>query len=360
MAEQDKASKTEEPTAKKQKESQEEGNFAKAQEIQVAMGLAASFALLLFYAEKIGFVMRDTMTSMFNSVGSIEINSDLAIAVAREGTLGLVGLVSPILIGAALTSILAGGIQSGFKPTPKAIKMKGSKLNPIKNFTQKFGPSAWVRFGVDFLKFAAIGGVIAVGVNRATKNPIFFTRVEPTAIAGFIFETTLLLLSLLIVAMGLIAAGHFAYQKQKVWRDMFMTRQEVKDEHKSQEGDPLVKMARRQLARKLMERQMFAAIPQADVVVTNPTHYAIALKYDRTTDAAPMILAKGRNLIAERIKQIARENKVPVMENKPAARALYKLGKTGQPIPREMYKVVAEILAFVYRTYRRHRFNVKA
>ena len=155
------------------------------------------------------------------------------------------------------------------------------------------------------------------------------------------------------MAIGLIALINFLYQKQKVHGDLKMTRTEVKDETKQQEGDHTVKSARRQLAARLMERQMFAAIPGADVVVTNPTHYAVALRYDRDVDSAPMVLAKGRNLIAQNIKRIAREHSVPIVENKPAAQALYKIGQTGQPIPPQMYKIVAEVLAYVYRTHRK-------
>jgi flagellar biosynthetic protein FlhB len=160
--------------------------------------------------------------------------------------------------------------------------------------------------------------------------------------------------SLLIVAMGLLAIVNYTYQRFKVGEDLKMSKQELKDEHKQAEGDPMIKSARRQMARQLVERQMFAAVPDADMVVTNPTHYAVALRYDRGREDAPVVLAKGKNLIAQRIKALARENGVPVIENKPVARGLYKLGKPGQPIPPQMYQVVAQVLAYVYRTHRRY------
>lgn len=261
-------------------------------------------------------------------------------------------LILPVCVAAVVASILAGGLQSGFRLSPKALGVKGNRLNPVSGFKQKYGKSAYVKSGFDFLKLLSIAGVIAFGVYRVTRHPIFFTEVEPKEIAVFIFETTLLLFGLLVLALGFIGVLHFLYKKQKLLSDLRMTKREVKDEMKQQEGDPLVKNARRQLARRLMERQMFQAIPGADVVVTNPTHYAVALRYDRKRDAAPVLLAKGQNLIAQRIKEIARKHAIPVVENKPVAQSLYKLGQPGKPIPRETYQVVAKVLAYVYRTHR--------
>ena len=138
-----------------------------------------------------------------------------------------------------------------------------------------------------------------------------------------------------------------------------MTKQEVKEENRSSEGDPHVRAARRQMARRLMQRQMLGAVPTADVVVTNPTHYAVALKYDRGTDKAPVVLAKGERLFAKRIKDLAGDHRVPMVENKPVARMLFKYGRVGQPIPTELYQAVADILAFVYRTHRLYFYDLK-
>ena len=153
--------------------------------------------------------------------------------------------------------------------------------------------------------------------------------------------------------MACIAAINFLYQKYKTGENLKMSRQDVKDENKQAEGDPMIKSARRQMARQLIERQMFAAVPDADLVVTNPTHFAVALRYDRDQDQAPVVLAKGKNLIAQKIKKLARGHGIPVIENKPVARALYKFGKPGQAVPNQMFRVVAEVLAYVYKNNRR-------
>lgn len=350
--EQDKSSKTEQPTGKKLDEARKSGNFARAEEVQVVFGLMAAFVVLFFYAQEIGSSLAMTMQGILGNLGEFPFNRTMAIVTGRDGLGAMLFLISPVCAAGVLASVLAGGLQSGFRLSPKVLQFKGKKLNPVNGFKEKYGKQAYVKFCLDLLKLLAIGGVITFGVYRVTQHPIFYTRIEILDIGRFILEATLYILALLILAMGLIALIHFLYQKQKVHSDLMMTRQEVKDETKQQEGDQTVKSARRQLAHRLMERQMFAAIPGADVVVTNPTHYAVALRYNRSVDSAPMVLAKGRNLIAQKIKGIAREHKVPIVENKPAAQALYKIGQTGKPIPPQMYKIVAEVLAYVYRTHR--------
>lgn len=349
---QDKASKTEEPTHKRIEKAREEGNFAKAEEIQVVFGLVAAFGVILFYSREAGMALAHTMKGVLGGLSQFSLNPDHVVMTIRNGMGEMLFLVVPVLSAAVVASVIAGGLQSGFRLSPKALGFKGSKINPMKGFQQKYGKQALVKFWLDLLKLVAVAGVIAFGVFRVTRHPIFHTRIEVIDIGSFIFETTLYLIALLILAMGMIAVIHFLYQKQKVHTDMMMSRQEVKDEHKQQEGDPQVKSARRQMARRLAEKQMFQAIPGADVVITNPTHYAVALRYDRNQDAAPVVLAKGRNLIAQRIKQIAREAGVPIVENKPAAQTLFKIGTVGKAIPPQLYKVVAEVLAYVYRTNR--------
>lgn len=351
--EQDKSSKTEEPTSKRLEEAYKEGNFAKAEEIQVVFALAAGFIIVLFYLREVGLQLARFMQGVFGNLSHFPLNVPMVVATGRDGIGQILLLVAPVAGAAVIAGILAGGLQSGFKLSPKAIALKGSKLNPINGFKQRFGKQVFVKFALDLLKLLAIAGVIAYGIRRVTRHPIFHTRIEVIQIGSFIFETTLYLVAILIVAMTAIAVIHFLYQKHKVHQELMMTRQEVMDERKQQEGDPLVKSAQKRMALRLVQRQMFEAIPGADVVITNPTHYAVALRYDRTQDSAPVLLAKGRNLIAEKIKRIAGGHGIPIVENKPAAQALYKIGQVGKPIPQQLYQVVAEVLAYVYRAHRR-------
>lgn len=350
--EQDKSSKTEEPTSKRVNEAFKEGRFAQAPEIAVVFGLVASFVLILFLGAKIGYKLAVFMSTLLGGLGDYVLKPDMVVMNARGTVYAAAGLLAPIMLTVVVFSILAGGLQSGFKLTPKVLKFRPEKLNPVTGFKQKFGKEALVKFGIDLLKMLVIGGIILFGIVRVTWDPIFHTRIDAIQVASFIMETTLYLLSLLIGALGAIALINYLYQRYKIHESLKMTKQEVKDEHKQQEGDPMVKNARRQMARAIAQRQMFEAVPNADVIVTNPTHYAIALRYDRLQDAAPMVLAKGKNLIAQRIKEIGRQNGVPIVENKPLARGLFKIAKAGQPIPQEFFKVVAEVLAYVYRSHR--------
>ena len=195
--------------------------------------------------------------------------------------------------------------------------------------------------------------------SGSSSDPIFSSEVEVHLLGNFIYETTLLLLFRFSLALGGVAAVNYLYQHFKVNTDLMMSKQEVKEEMRSAEGDPLIRSMRRQMARRLLQKQMLAAIPTADVVITNPTHFAIALKYERGVDQAPIVLAKGENIFAQRIKAIAAANDVPMVENRPVARMLFKFGKVGEVIPAQLYHAVAEILGFVYRTHRYYFHELK-
>jgi len=196
--------------------------------------------------------------------------------------------------------------------------------------------------------------------RRLVADPLFHAPMEVAYLARFLSHATAQFLSWICGAMVIIATASFSYQHHKTEKDLRMTKQEVKDEMRQQEGDPMVKGHRRRLARRLMQRQMLEAVPNADVVVTNPTHFAVALKYERGKDAAPVVLAKGEGRFALRIKALAQENGVPTIENKPLARMLYKIGTVGEAVPAEVYQAVAAILAFVYRTHRYYFYTLRA
>lgn len=354
MPDEDKSSKTEEATPKRREKAFEEGNFPKAEEIQVAFGMAAAFLAVLFVMTGASQKMAVFAQHIFGNLATYQLEIDLVASRSRSIASGILHSILPAMLLSVVFAIAAGGIQTGFRLTPKVAEFKPDKLDPIKGFKNKYGTQALVKFGIDLLKFVTIALVVLLGVRKVVNHEIFSTKVEPYHVLTFIWSSTLYMATLLIVAMGLLAAVNYLYQRYKNNEDLKMSKQELKDEHKQSEGDPMVKNARRQMARQLVERQMFAAVPDADMVVTNPTHYAVALRYDRGREDAPVVLAKGKNLIAEKIKKLARENGVPIIENKPVARGLYKLGKPGQAIPPQMYQVVAEVLAFVYRTHRRY------
>jgi flagellar biosynthetic protein FlhB len=240
------------------------------------------------------------------------------------------------------------------------MEFKLSRLDPIRGFQRIFSGQTWVKLGTDILKLTLLAMILWGALKRILSDPLFYTPVAPTRLGSFIADTFTTILGRCIFAIGGIAVINYFYHFRRVRQDLMMSKQDVKDENRQQEGDPRLRAFRRQMARRLLQRQMLKSVPTADVVVTNPTHFAVALKYQRGADKAPIVLAKGERLFAKRIKAIAAEHEVPMVENKPVARMLFKYGKVGKPIPTELYRAVAEILAFVYKTHRYYFYQLRA
>jgi flagellar biosynthetic protein FlhB len=351
---------TEKPTEKKLSEAHDKGQFAQAPEIQVVAGLLASYFALLFTVGPQSRHIAEFTTSLFGNLEKYKITSDSMPDWTLLAFLMLGGLALPILGCTSLAAALAGGIQSRFKLTPEVLAFNIDKINPVNGFQRVFSKDGIIKMVLDLAKFAIVGSLIYSGIKEILADPIFFTPVPVFRIGQFIYDSTLVLFFRLSFAMGGLAILHYVYQLRKTEKGLMMTRQEIKDENRQAMGDPNVRMAQRAMARRLMQKQMLADVEKADVIITNPTHYAIALKYERGVDSAPVILAKGQNLFAQRIKSIALKREVPTVENKPVARALFKYGQVGQPIPAQLYQAIAEILGYVYRTHRYYFHQLKA
>ena len=360
MAEQDQANRTEQATPKKKHEAFEKGQFAQSPDVAIAFSLATAFCLLLFVVPGIARRVIGLAAYLLGSLGRYEINAS-GVSFWVDAAMGFLSpLVFPFLGAALLAGVVAGGLQTGFKPTPKVLEPKWENLNFVNGFSRVISARVLVQLGIDLLKLAALAGILYGAVQRILDDPIFYTPVDVVHIGAFLNDTTLYVLVRIAVACALIAIVSYAYQWYKTRKDLMMTRDEVKQERKNAEIDPHVKSAQRALARRLLRRQMLKAVPTADVVVTNPTHFAVALKYERGRDRAPVVLARGMNLFARRIRDLATEHGVPIVENKPVARALFKYGQVGREIPAQLYQVVAEILGLVYRTHRYYFHRLKA
>lgn len=298
--------------------------------------------------------------SIFTRLAVTPIEIDTVLVQLGELMLTVGRALTPVLVAVLGAAVLSAGVQSGFRLTPKAAAFKFEQLNVVANFNRIFSKSAFVRAGIDVLKLVAIGLALWLGARGLIYDPLFTAPVEVGYLGDFLSRSTILFLTRLVLALGVVAAISYAYEKFKTGRDLMMTRDEVKDERKQSEGDPHIKGAMRRMARRLTQKQMLSAVKTADVVVTNPTHYAVALKYERGKDKAPIVLAKGENRFAQRIKALAAEHGVPMVENKPVARLLFAMGRVGEAIPSELYQAVAEILAVVYRTHRYYFHRLKA
>jgi flagellar biosynthetic protein FlhB len=296
---------------------------------------------------------------MFTSFATTSVARDTITVQLSEAMFTTGKVLAPLLFGVVGATLLAGGVQSGFRLTPKAAMFKLDGLNMVAGFGRVFSKSVFAKAGIDLLKLVAIGSALWMGARGLMFDPLFSAPVEAAYLGQFLHQATLVFLSRLVLALGIVAAVSYGYEKFKISRELMMTRQEVKDEHRQSQGDQHTKAAMRRMARRLLQKQMLAAVKTADVVVTNPTHFAVALKYERGKDKAPVVLAKGENRFALRIKALAAEHGVPTVENRPVARLLFAMGKVGETIPAELYQVVAQILAVVYRTHRYYSHRLK-
>lgn len=346
--------KTEQPTSKKLDDARKEGQVAKSKEIANAFGLLALFLILKFYVGSMGESFIELFEGIYGQIPDIiqmydgMVPTASLMVVLRMIMLQMLLIMAPILIIAVIVAFVCDVVQVKWKVTTKPLQPKFNKLNPVKGFSRIFSKNSLV----ELLKSAAKLGVIGYVVYSYIKDRL----VEIYILYDLTLNRAIGLIGDIVIDLGIriaavymvIAFLDFAYQKWKFKQDMMMTKQEVKDEYKNQEGDPQVKGKQKQRMREASMRRMMQQLPEADVVITNPTHYAVAIKYDPEQYDAPYVLAKGQDYLAQRIKEIAKENDVEIVENKPLARMLYANVEIGELIPPELYQAVAEVLAFVY------------
>ena len=360
MSDVDKSSKTEPPTAKKLSEAHAKGQFAKAPEIGMTLTMLAGLTVILFYGPSKSLDVMNFTKSIIQNLDKINFSQE-GIAVLLKDSYSFLGLiVFPMLALTFIASFIAEGLQTGFRLTPKALEPKLSKLNPISGVKKIFGLKGLKTFMIDFLKFLVIGTVVWLTLVLFLDDPIFYAPIPIQHLPIFIYDLFVTMFAILVLLLLIIAIINYMIKKKENDDELKMTKEEVKEETKSKEVAPEVKSAQRQKAMELLSGQNLMDVGTADVVVTNPTHYAIALRYEKGMDHAPIVIAKGENILARRIKVIAAEHDVPTIENKPVARALFLLGRIGEPIPLDFYQVVAEILAQVYKTHAYYYHKSKA
>ncbi|MBQ8596561.1 MAG: flagellar biosynthesis protein FlhB [Lachnospiraceae bacterium] len=346
--------KTEEPTAKKLEDARKEGQVAKSKEIANAFGILALFLVLKFYVGTMGQGFIDVFKGIYGQIPDViqmydgMIPEAALLVVIRSIMVRMLIIMAPVLLVAVIVAFVCDVVQVKWKITTKPLQPKFSKLSPIKGFGRIFSANSLM----ELLKSVAKIGIICYVVysyilDRIGDIYLLYDMTLNTAI-GLIGELVIDLGIRIAAVYMVLALLDFAYQKWKFKQDMMMTKQEVKDEYKNQEGDPQVKGKQKQRMREASMRRMMQQLPEADVVITNPTHYAVAVKYDPEKYDAPYVIAKGQDYLAQRIKEIAKENDVEIVENKPLARMLYANVEIGGLVPPELYQAVAEVLAFVY------------
>lgn len=347
--------KTEPATQKKLSDARDKGQVAKSREIANGFGLLALFLLIKLWIGNLGIQFLELFSQTYNKIpeivkfrnGNLPIN-DMRI-MFQNILLKILLMLAPVFIVAVAVAFICDVAQVKWKIAKKAMEPKLSKLNPISGFKKIFSANAIVELIKSIAKLFLIGYVVYGYVHD--KWQYLFTLYDMPLmqaiqmVAGLITDLGIRISAIYLV----LAFADFAYQKYKFAKDMRMTKQEVKDEYKQQEGDPKVKGKIRQKMQEASRRRMMQDLPTADVVITNPTHYAVAIKYDPEMADAPIVLAKGCDYLAGKIKEVAKENHIEIVENKPLARMLYANVEIGQAVPPELYQAVAEVLAFVYK-----------
>ena len=346
--------KTEPATEKKKSDARKEGQVAKSKEIENAFSLMAAFLVLRFYTSVLlnrilgmfPLVYDDIPTYIKNYGGRV--NENDITGLMTQVLLELMITLLPIFLIFFVVSFVCDVAQVKWQPTAKPLQPKGSKLNPINGFKKIFSKNSLIELLKAILKIFIIAWV---AYSYIKKNATGFFLLYDMSLQQGIANTCSFLISMglrISIAYLIIAFADYAYQKWKYNDDLKMTKQEVKDEYKQQEGDPQIKSKIRQRMMQASRRRMMQDIPKADVVITNPTHYAVAIMYDGDKYEAPIVLAKGCDYLAQKIKEVAAENHVEMVENVPLARMLYNNVEVGELVPPELYASVAEVLAFVY------------
>ena len=347
--------KTEPATEKKLNDARKEGQVAKSKEIANCMGLMSLFLILKFYVGIMGTRFLEMFHGVYNNMPRLLIFAGGEMPQAEMRILfnqlmtNILLTILPILLISYVVAFVCDVAQVKWKITGKPLKPKLSKLNPLKGFKKIFSANSLVELLKAIIKIVLIL-YITYSFLKDKLVFIYYLYDMPLMQAISLAAETVTDLGIRIAAVYMvIALADYIYQKFKFKQDMRMTKQEVKDEYKQAEGDPKVKNKIRQKMMEVSQRRMMQNLPQADVVITNPTHFAVAIQYDPDVADAPLVLAKGSDHLAAKIKEVAKENHIEIVENKPLARMLYANVEVGQMVPPEMYQAVAEVLAFVYQ-----------
>lgn len=349
--------KTEPATSKKLSDARSEGQVCKSRELDQALALVGLFLTLKVAVSFMGSTFLEVFSDIYNKIPDTEAATELStvavMSYMQHAALLSLKLAGPFFAVGFLIAFVSNLVQVKWKVSTKPLQPKLDKFNPVNGFKRMFSKDSLFELLKSIVKITMIA-IIAYTSIRSHLQEIFLlyhiSLNQAIALVGSIVIDVGLKIAIVYCVVG---AVDYLYQKHKFNEDMKMTKQEVKDEMKNSEGDPQIKSKQRQRMQEASRRRMMQDVPQADVVITNPTHYAVALKYDAGTGTAPILVAKGADLIAQRIKEIARENKVEIVENKPLARMIYTNVEIGREIPPELYQAVAEILAAVYRAHNR-------
>lgn len=352
MADQD-LEKTEQATPKRKQEAREKGNVARSHEIPSVAILLMGTVILYFIFPRVYSNFIELTSSLFSISGSMEITEDTVYPFMTEIIKRMFFVISPFLFMVVIAAAASNILQFGFIFSTRILEIDLSRINPLGGIKRLASLRSLVEIGKAILKIAVVGFAASLLIRKEFDHFIILADSDVSHILSYTGRLTLKLVAWTGSVLVVLAAVDFGFKKWEHAKSLKMTPQEVKEEFRQAEGNPLIKSRIRSLQREMARKRMMSDVPKADVVITNPVHLAVAILYKNGETKAPKVVAKGAGVIAEKIKEIARENGVVIIENKPLAQTLYRVVKIGEEIPSNLYKAVAEILAYVYRLKRK-------
>ena len=344
--ENDASDKTEDPTQKRLDEALERGDVAKSQEINTWFVIAGGTLVMSTFSGSIGDGMLVPLRGLIANAWSIRTDGPGLLSLASSLEYAVIAAVGMPMLMLALAALAGNMMQHRLVWSGEALKPKLSKISPGAGFKRIFGKQAAVNFAKGIFKLTALGAVMAAILWPERHRLEALVRFDPAALLGVTSSLSLHLMGAVVAMLAIVAVGDYLFQYRTWYERQKMSQQEIKEEFKQSEGDPHVKGRMRQLRQARMKKRMMAAVPKASVIITNPTHYSVALQYERGM-AAPVCVAKGADNLAFKIREIARENNIPIVENVPLARALFATVEIDAEIPVEHYQAVAEVIGYV-------------
>ena len=347
----DPESKTEEATPRKLEDARKKGDVAKSMDVGSTASLLGAAAVVLggggFFATSMAEQLLPFIAAPHTMLGGLETGAGVEIGAQAIWT------VAPFLGAVALATIIGGAggnlAQSGLMFTPDKLKPQWERVSPMAGFKRIFGPDGLFQFGKTFLKLIAVGVICWFVLKPHTREFENLVAMSPASILPFSRDLAIALMSAAIIFLGFTAGADFIWQKMRFAKRMRMTKEEVKEDYKQSEGDPHIKAKLKQIRAQRSRQRMMQNVPKATVIVTNPTHYSVALRYEKD-DPAPVCVAKGVDALALKIREVAREHSVPIVENVPLARALYATVEIDEVIPREHFEAAAKVIGFVMQS----------
>jgi flagellar biosynthetic protein FlhB len=349
------ASKTEEATPRKLEDARKKGDVPKSQDVAPFAALAAAVAVLAVFGERLSGDLATSLARFVTSAGAFELSGGGAVEIMRASMLMALPLFGAVMLATALAGAAGNLLQHGVLWSPDKLKPELKKVSPLEGFKRLFGPDALFNFAKTFIKLVAVCVVVWFAVKSRLASLQGLSALDVAAMMPLTREIVIVVTTGVLLLLLVLAGGDFLFQRMRFAQRMRMTKEELKDDYKQSEGDPHIKGKLKQQRIERSKRRMMQNLPRATVVVMNPTHYAVALRYEPGETAAPVCLAKGTDALALRIRAMAEELGVPVVEDPPLARALHAAVDVDETIPREHFEAVAKVIGFVLGGRQRER-----